>query len=73
MKKHIAASLLVAAGLGCAGYWMSAALPPLVASHFEVDASPVDLFPDFIPDWHFKPPRFRKPCFGLCPEWESQP
>lgn len=71
--KQVAASLFVAVGLSCAGYWMSTALPPLVASYFEVDANPADLFPDFNPDWHFKVPRFRKPCFGLCPDWESQP
>ncbi len=71
--KQLAASLLIVAGLGCAGYWMSAALPPLEDSYFEVDANPVDLFPDLIPDWHFKHHRFHRPCFGLCPEWESQP
>jgi hypothetical protein len=71
--KKVALSLLVAAGLSCAGYGMSAALPPLVASYIEVDSNPVDFFPDFIPDWHVKVPRFRKPCFGLCPERESQP
>lgn len=70
--KQVAASLFLVVGLCCAGYWTSATLPPLVASCFEVDANPTDLFPDFIPDWHFKAPRFRKPCFGLCPDWESQ-
>jgi hypothetical protein len=71
--KQVTASLLVAAALGCTGYWMSAALPPLVASYFEVDTNPADFAPDLIPDWHVKAPRFRKPCFGLCPEWESLP
>lgn len=71
--KKLALPLLVAAGLSCAGYCMSAALPSFVASYIEVDSNPVDLFPDFIPDWHVKEPHYRKPCFGLCPEWGSQP
>jgi hypothetical protein len=71
--KQAAISLLVAAALGYAGYWISAALRPLVPSYLEVDTNPADLAPDLIPDWHFKVHRFHKPCFGLCPELESQP
>jgi hypothetical protein len=71
--KNVTASILVAAGLGCAGYGMSVVLPPLIASYCAVDTNPADLAPDLIPDWHFKVHRIYKPCFGLCPEWESQP
>ena len=71
--RKVAATLLVAAGFGCAGYGMSAVLPPLMASCLEIDTNPEDLAPDLIPDWHIKVHRIHKPCFGLCPEWESQP
>jgi hypothetical protein len=66
--KQIAAYLLVAAGIGGAGYCADKALVPLVTSCFEVNADMSDLTPDFIPDWHFKEPHFRKPCLGFCVE-----
>jgi hypothetical protein len=66
--KQTTACLLIAAGIGGAGYCADKALVPLVTSCFEVNADMSDLAPDFIPDWHFKEPHFRKPCLGFCAE-----
>ncbi len=71
--KQIAACLLVAAGVGGAGYRADEALVPLVTSCFDVRSDMSDHTPDFIPDWHFKKPQFRNPCFGFCPEMENWP
>lgn len=71
--KKIAACLLVAAGIGGAGYCADDALVPLATSCFDVSADTSNLTTDFIPDWHFKKPHFRKPCLGLCPEVENWP
>ena len=71
--KQIAACLLVAAGIGGAGYCADEALVPLVTSCFDANADMSDLTSDFIPDWHLKRPHFRKPCLGFCPEMENWP
>ena len=71
--KRIAACLLVAAGIGGTGYCAEEALVPLVTSCFDANADISDLTSDFIPDWHFKKPHFRKPCLGFCPEMENWP
>ena len=71
--KQIAACLLVAAGIGGAEYCANKALVPLVTSCFDVNADTSDLTPEFILDWHFKEPHFRKPCFGFCPGLENLP
>ena len=69
--KQTAACLLIAVGIVSAGYCANKALIPLVASCFDLNADLPDLTPYFIPDWHFKKPRFRKVCFELCPETEN--
>jgi len=69
--KQIAACLLVAVGIGDAGYFPDKTLVPLVTSCFDVSANMSDLIPDFIPDWHFKELHVPKPCFGFCPEMEN--
>ena len=71
--KQIAACLLVAAGIGGAGYCADEALVSLVTSCFDAIAEMSDLTSDFIPDWHFKKPHFPKPCLGFCPEIENWP
>jgi hypothetical protein len=71
--KQIAACLLVAAGIGGAGYCADEALVPLVTSCFDANADMSDLTSGFIPDWHFKKPNFPKPCLGFCPEMENWP
>jgi hypothetical protein len=71
--KQIAAYLLVAAGIGGAGYCADEALVHLATSCFDPYADMADLTSHFIPDWHFKKPHFRKPCLGLCPEMENWP
>jgi hypothetical protein len=71
--KQIAACLLVAAGIGCAGYCANEALVFLATSCFDMNADMSDLTLDFIPDRHFKEPHFRNPCFGFCPEMENRP
>jgi hypothetical protein len=71
--KQTAACLLVAVGMVSAGYCASKALLPLAASCFDVHLDVPDLTPDYVPDWHFKKPRFGKPCFGFCPETEDLP
>ena len=59
--RRIAACLLVAPGIGSAGYCTDRALKPLVISCFDVTADMSELVPDFIPDWHFKKSHSRKP------------
>jgi hypothetical protein len=71
--KQIAACLLVAVGIGGAGYCADEALVPLATSCFDANADMSDITSDFIPDWHFKTPHFRKPCLGFCPEMENWP
>ena len=71
--KQIAACLLIAAGIGGAGYCADKALVPQVTSCFDGNADMSDLTTDFIPDWHLKKLKSRKPCFGLCPEMENWP
>ena len=66
--KQITVCLLIAAGIGGAGYCADKTLVPLVTSSFDVDADMLDLTPDFIPDWNFKEPHFRIPCLGFCAE-----
>jgi hypothetical protein len=71
--KKIAACLLLAAGIGSARSCADKELVALVTSCFAVNADMSDPTPDFIPDWHFKKPHLRKPCFGFCPEMENWP
>jgi len=71
--KQLAACLLIAAGIVSAGYCANKALVPLVISCSDETADTSDLTPDFIPDWHFKEPHFRKPCFEFCLEMENWP
>jgi hypothetical protein len=71
--KQIAACLLVAFGVGAAGYCADKMLVPLVNAGFDVNADTSYVNPAFIPEWHFKEPHFRKLCFGLCPEMENWP
>ena len=68
-----AVSILLAAGLACAGNWSADAFPSTAASYFQAGSDPVNLLPDFIPDWHLKRPEFRQFCFGLCTTSEIQP
>jgi hypothetical protein len=69
--KQIAACLLIAAGIGDAGYCPDKILVPLVTSCFDVNPDISDFTPDIIPDWHFEEPHFPKFCFGYCPETEN--
>ena len=69
--RQIAACLLVAAGIGAAGYCADKALVPLVAWFLGINADIPDLTPDLIADWHFKEPHLPKLCFGFCPEMEN--
>lgn len=70
--RRIVASLLFAAVLGD-GYWVSTRLVPHASGWFDGDEDLLNLSPDFIPDWHFKAPRFHAPCLGLCPDLENRP
>ena len=69
--KQIAACLLVAIGIGGAGYIANKTLVPFATSCFELDYDMSDLAADLLSDWHLKSPSFHTPCFGLCPEMES--
>jgi len=71
--KQLAACFLIAAGIVSAGYCGDKALVPLVTSCFDGSADTSDLTPDFILDWHFKKPYFRKLCFEFCLEMENRP
>ena len=68
---QIAACLLVAVGIGGAGYRVDKALAPLVPWFLGINVDMPDLTLDFIPDWHFKEPHLPKLCFGFCPETEN--
>ena len=66
--KQIAACLLIAAGIGGAGYCADKALrTPGDLVFLSVNADMSDLTPDFIPDWHFKEPHFRKLLLWILP------
>jgi hypothetical protein len=71
--KQMAACLMIAAGIGGAGYCADKLLVPQVTSCCDGNGDVSDLSTASIPDWHLKKLRFRKPCFGLCPEMENWP
>ena len=69
--KQVAACLLVAVGIGGAGYSADKALVSLVPWFLGINVDMPDLTTDFMPDWHFKEPHLPKLCFGFCPEMEN--
>jgi hypothetical protein len=56
--KQIAVCLLVAVGIGSAGYCADEALVSLVTSCFDANVDMSDLTSDSIPGWHFKKTTF---------------
>jgi hypothetical protein len=69
--RRLAACLLVAAGIGSAGYCADKALLPLVTSCFDITTDMSELIPDLIPDRHFKNRTFVNPDLDLFRKWRT--